>query len=339
MTGLSFVALSCTMEPAITCTDNKARGAEEVELTVDVSFGMTTRASEAAEEYENTVDSFQIFIYDGEKLQTTGYSYGSDITLKCYRGNFDVFAVVNLPEIDWKTVTSESDLKQIVTHFTGSDTRCVMFGKTTLDLTESSSTSQSVNVSVVRMCARVIVECVSNYTLLTANGVPIKILSMYMLNVTGDADLGAAVGSSDYEPQEWINLHENTETKAGFLYSGAINETLETETTKHYNTPQYFYCYPNPTETDSASLPNGNNSARYTRVVVEAEYDGDLCYYAVSLPLIKSGYTYDITRIEIEQKGTNTPDWRSVTRNSTSISKVRTLESSEDKTVKLEVVF
>ena len=67
---------------------------------------------------------------------------------------------------------------------------------------------------------------------------------------------------------------------------------------------KYFYCYPNPTETDSSEE---TWSARRTRLVLEATLGGEVMYYPVTLPVIEPNSSYEVT-VKITRRGSPSPD-------------------------------
>lgn len=76
-----------------------------------------------------------------------------------------------------------------------------------------------------------------------------------------------------------------------------------------YGVPHYFYCYPNPTTTDSSSE---TWSPRYTRLVVEASYSGHDYYYPINIKgadgRLNFNTSYIISKLTITGPGSDSPD-------------------------------
>lgn len=142
----------------------------------------------------------------------------------------------------------------------------------------------TVEIALNRQCSKVTVRNVSlKWTNSANNHKTFKIESMFLMDVEGVFanvhDLTSAVQTAN----PWLNKNGfATNGQDAFLYKDTGSKIL-TETSG-YQTEQVFYGYVSDLatyNTTSEWAPSG------TRLVIEAEFDGKTCYYAV--PLWKEG--------------------------------------------------
>ena len=156
-------------------------------------------------------------------------------------------------------------------------------------------------ISVNRLASRIVVSKVTKAFKSTAlNSLTFKIKRMYLVNASGEAKYG-----SPSTPVTWYNqkaFDENLPDKLKALMFDNVDATVSSS----YTTKHTFYCYPNNTQTD---VNDGEQfSARFTRLVIEAELGGEVCYYPINLPNLESNKSYNISEIEITKPGSTSPD-------------------------------
>ncbi len=318
MSCLFAAALSCSKEdPGCgVAAEDLTRDRDTVSFTVRVSAGTTRATSTDAEE---VISSLQIFAFEGTKLEAVGYSQGGDVVLRCYFGKSVTFvAIVNHSQLDWTSDMTIDDLKRTVVNLKEDQNWDVMFGTKNLSLagsdnkfemsraSQTRSRSEDVTIPVYRVAARVAILQIFNDAIGSEGGT-LTIKSIYLLNVVGDAALGSAIETIDYSPTTWYNKSMNEESEESSFYSGELNFDLTLGA--FYNTPHYFYCYPNPTQSDCFIIDRyGTWKERYTRLTVAAKLNGVDTFYTVTLPGVNSNHSYEITKLTVTGLGYYTPD-------------------------------
>ena len=232
---------------------------------------------------ENTVASLQIFVFgmDG-KIEAYGTStYSSSLSMTCTTGEKDVVALVNAePQ---KDILYLSELKARTTGMSeNTGGNLVMEGITRVKL----KPSETVTIPVSRCAARVKLEKVStDFVLDVYDKMEFKITKVMLTNVAGDKPiLGSGV------PSVWYNKRGQDPSELSVI-SNTVDNVVVTRTVP-YKTPHYFYCYPNPTTTDSTSE---TWSARKTRLVVVTTLGGTVYYYPVTLPVLEANKLYSVS--------------------------------------------
>ncbi|MBQ7269025.1 MAG: hypothetical protein IJS62_04125 [Bacteroidales bacterium] len=156
-------------------------------------------------------------------------------------------------------------------------------------------------ISLVRYAAKVeideIVNAIPGNPKLTVKGI-------YLINVNSSTRYDFYVSALSWKQKRAYAASETTIIP----YTADIFEADVNGGAK-YDTPHYFYCYQNPTTTDS-SAPTW--SARFTRLVVEASYSGTNYYYPVNIRgndgKLNANTAYIITRLTITGPGSDSPD-------------------------------
>ena len=267
---------------------------ESVELEVKIPY-VGTRSD--GTENEDRINNVQVFVFDHNKmLEAYASEDGAEnsIVISCSTGQKEVVALVNaIPLADVKSVADLEARKTSLSDNTFDS--FVMEGRTITTL----QTNSSVEVSVSRIAARVVVTEVSvDLEMDQLNSQTFQIKSMYLINVAGERTFLKAS-----EPAKWFNKMQK-ESDAPSITEVTLTDAYATVTAP-YSEPQYMYCYPNPTASD---VSGGPWSARFTRLVVEAELGGKLYYYPVSLKEgINSNTSYEIKMI-ITRPGSSSPD-------------------------------
>lgn len=265
---------------------------EEVRLEVKIPSGDTK--VEGTDE-ENAVGSLQVFVFDHNgMLEAYARSSSNSLSLSCSSGAKEVVALVNaVPLTD---VVSIVDLESRKSYLSDNSVGAfVMEGRSSPTLRASSS----VEIPVFRIAARVALTGIDvDFELDQHDGQTFQIKAVYLLNVAGDRTyLNAS------KPSKWHNRMVK-EADAPSITGVTLTDAYASKSSP-YTGVHYLYCYPNPTSSD---VSGGTWSARFTRLVVEAELGGKLYYYPVSLKEgLKSNTAYDV-RLKITRPGSSSPD-------------------------------
>jgi hypothetical protein len=217
------------------------------------------------------------------------------VVLTCKTGPKKVVSLVNAPEIT--DVTTYSALCS-ASSFLDDNTidSMVMSGETEVNLTATSS----VTIPVSRLAAKVVLrQVMNNFKFKSDQDAEFLVTHVYLLNVGAERGyLSAAT------PKQWYNMMElDTFDSPAFTYE-QLSSPVKLPYSSTWTADKYFYCYPNPTETDSS---DETWSARRTRLVLEATLDGEVMYYPVTLPVIEPNSSYEVT-VKITRRGSPSPD-------------------------------
>ena len=243
---------------------------------------------------ENSVNSLQIFVFglDG-KIEAYGSASSKSLSLTCTTGEKDVVALVNAaPQ---RNILYLSDLKARTTDLSeNTGGYLVMEGITRKKL----NSSETVTIPVSRCASRVtLTEVSTDFELDVYNNMEFKITKIMLTNVAGDKPiLGSGV------PSVWYNKRGESPAALS-LISDVVDNAVVTKTVR-YTTPHYFYCYPNPTTTDSTSE---SWSARKTRLVVVTTLGGTQYYYPVTLPVLEANKLYSVS-LKVTRPGSTDVD-------------------------------
>ncbi len=306
-----FAVAVMAMAGAVSCTKDKVSDGslagqqteeegEPVSLTVNVETGSTRATGISEETDEKAVSSLQVFIFsDNGKLERAGYASGSSVSISCFSGVKTIVALVNATEIDWSTISSKGQLDETVTLLTQDNKigKFLMYGFKTFTVSETTS---STSISVSRRVARVVLKKITNAISNEASIGNLTVNAIYLINVVGNSVYSESVSCS---PETWLNRQSYTRDGPDLLYDDGLNESISRG--KDNATAHYFYCYPNPTATDSYASAW---SARFTRLVVEASLNGNVWYYPITLGGIQANHSYEITDLKITGPGASAPD-------------------------------
>lgn len=298
-TAAAFLFASCDKSINQTEVDPAS---EHAELTVKIAgiadYNQATKAS-LNEENERKVNYVQIFVFrnDGTLEVQSGRESSSTVRLKCTTGEKKIYALVNAPS-EINDILSSSELEALKTSLddNGLDS-FIMIGNITEDITSS----QNITVQVKRIVARVGIRKIStNFASEAYNNLDFKITRIFMTNVAGDTDYQVSA-----EPAVWFNkLNYTPGDKEDFLYHDIYDVSVSK--TNPYTSADYFYVYPNATETDTHD--HGPFCPRYTRLVIETLLGGTTYYYPISIKGIERNKTYDVTNLVITRPGVAHPE-------------------------------
>ena len=257
---------------------------ESVQLTVSVPVVSTKVMSTPP---EDGVETLQILVFNEYGLmEHTEYKTGSSITMTCTTGDKTIAAIVNAPKETDVLTLDELKERTFDLNVLTSET-LVMFG--TKDVTLSANSE--VEVPVTRIPARVVLSSVTfDLQLAQPEKVSFYINAVYLINVAANASFGGG-----WTPNDWYHLGRYNENRTlDFRYDSVAGAAAPTALSDTYETPHYFYCLPNKTETK-------------TRLVIEVMIAGEIYYYPITLDKVESNksYSYNVT---LNHLGTDSPD-------------------------------
>lgn len=242
------------------------------------------------------VHSLQVFAFLNGVLDVYGEAQDDSLVLSCTQGTRKFYALVNAPSL--KSVGTEDELLAATSDLANSSlTSLEMIGSQNADI---SKTNRTVKIDVTRLASRIVVSKITKaFSSASLQNEDFTVKRIYLVNASGQAKYG-----TPGTPALWCNkkqFDENLNPKYKEFMIDMVNTKIENEYTKTHT----FYCYPNSTETD---VNGGDFSARYTRLVIEAELGSQICYYPINLPDLKSNTSYNIADIKITKPGSTSPD-------------------------------
>lgn len=255
---------------------------EEVRLTVNLPQ-LATKVIGAPS--DDAVNDLQVFVFNKYGVyETSASGSGKSLTLTCTTGEKQIMALVNADaESNVTDMNMLRSRKAKLSSMAAGD--LIMSGETTEELTNDSS----IEMHVKRLSARVILNSVkTEFELEQHKNLSFAVKSVFLINVAGDAPY-----SGTSTPGEWHNLADyDPVTNLPFLRDQVSSGEIADGNV--YDTKHCFYCMPNSTDTK-------------TRLVVEAEIEGDTYYYPITLDNVEqnTSYAYNLT---IKRFGSESPD-------------------------------
>ena len=264
---------------------------ERTELTVGIATGMTKSTTITAED-EVKVNNLQVFVFRGDALDAYGVAdNASTVTVSCTKGNREVYAVVNAPDL--KDIATKTDLLAAKSALSDNDeSNFVMIGKTNADL----PSKLPVNVEVDRIVSKVVLKTVNRaFTSAALAALNFSIDEIFITNVAGDVNYGLTDN-----PLEWYNKMDYNSEMAMFTHDAPAASVVNEEA---YSTQHTFYCYPNKAaDSDATSW-----SPRRTRLVLKTTLGTDTYYYPVTLPELENNKSYEL-ELTITRPGSDNAD-------------------------------
>ena len=264
---------------------------ERTELTVGIATGMTKSTTITADD-EVKVNNLQVFVFRGDALDAYGVAdNASTVTVSCTKGNREVYAVVNAPDL--KDIATKTDLLAAKSALSDNDeSNFIMIGKTNADL----PSELPVNVEVDRIVSKVVLKTVNRaFTSAALAALNFSIDEIFITNVAGDVNYGLTDN-----PLEWYNKMDYNSEMAMFTHDAPAVSVVNEEA---YSTQHTFYCYPNKAaDSDATSW-----SPRRTRLVLKTTLGTDTYYYPVTLPELENNKSYEL-ELTITRPGSDSPD-------------------------------
>ncbi len=243
---------------------------------------------------DSKVNNIQVFVFRSTgELDVYGTSTTTSLDLTCTTGPKHIYALVNAPDLS--AITTLTALQNASSNLSDNKYEgLVMTKDTTLNLTSD----MTLNLKARRLAARICLKSIKNSMEAVQHRTKnFNVNAIYLINVVADKKYFSASA-----PTIWHNKSANKSDLTRLLYDGTGNYKInygESYTARHY-----FYCYPNLQDVDSTS-PTW--SPRYTRLVVEVNFGGQLCYYPVSIPNIQQNKAYSISLV-VSLPGSTSPD-------------------------------
>ena len=264
---------------------------ERTELTVGIG-STVTRSTTITSDDEVKVNNLQVFVFRGDALDAYGVAdNASTVTVSCTKGNREVYAVVNAPDL--KDIATKTDLLAAKSALSDNDeSNFVMIGKTNADL----PSELPVNVEVDRIVSKVVLKTVNRaFTSAALAALNFSIDEIFITNVAGDVNYGLTDN-----PLEWYNKMDYNSEMAMFTHDAPAASVVNEEA---YSTQHTFYCYPNKAaDSDAASW-----SPRRTRLVLKTTLGTDTYYYPVTLPELENNKSYEL-ELTITRPGSDNAD-------------------------------
>lgn len=282
------------------------------EGTVEVVFsvlGDDTRVTGTGGERE--VDRWALLLYKDGRLVETGTSdSGSAIKKKLVAGDYDAFAVVNPPTSfraasypELNAVTgAESDLRD------NAPGRFVMAGRRTVTVPVPDGRTQQIGVDRL-VCKASIRKITVQFTNPALADRPFLLKAVFLTNCYGKTLYGNDLRAADIlsDASCWYNRmrFQSDGDVDGLLAERDIDAFLTAD--KSHVQEHTFYFYPNPLP-ETQDNRGGTWSRRHTRLVIEAQIDGQTYYYPVTLPASARNKTYIIEEAVIRKLGSRDPE-------------------------------
>ncbi len=293
-------AMSCA-KPGPGMISGLENGNEQVTeewVTLQVGLPLVqTRLAGAAPE-DGQVKDLQVFVFDVKSACLDAYAHESmtpeKVTVRCKKGAKHIYALVNAP--GYETVEREEVLQKLTSELTENETgKLVMAG---VDESVVLTGDGSVEIPVKRLVSQVILTGFSNQiTIPQYKSKPLVVQEVYLLNAFGIAGCFEETAA-----QKYYNFKAVDQTPLALLYDKVTEGSVAAGASL---AGQYhFYTYPNPATVDCTDR---SETARFTRLVVKATFDGKVCYYPVSLPVLKPNTRYEV-HMNVKRPGSDSPD-------------------------------
>lgn len=294
------------MLAVVSCTDRHvdmdSGKWEDVCFSVDGMSVLSTRTiSSAAEE---TASDIQIAVYSPSGLLcASGETSGGTVTLSVPVdiGGYSVAALVNSKQslASCASMESAAELPSSLTENAASKSGVLAMYGTSLN--QTFHTGKTCTVPVTRVPAKVEIDKIVNNI---PSNPDFTVKAIYLINVNTSSDVSGKVTTAVWSQKR---KYDATEEDVALYTYDLVNQKITKG--QSIDTPHYFYCYANPTQTDT-SAPEW--SPRYTRLVVEAVYQGKTTYYPINIVgtdnMLNPGTGYVITQLTITGPGSDDPD-------------------------------
>lgn len=311
---------------------------EETQMTFRINGANLTKATEAGNANENTVNKVDILVffnggsYDGQLDAYKNFTGASILTgtVKATTGARTIYAVVN-SEFDLSTVETIAQLRAKVATLASQKTagspdvldNFTMIGSTDQTLVAGDN---AVGINVDRIAARVRVKKITrNFESPALAAQSFVINEMYISNsVTNDEyDLGYTPVVADFVSQQgvptaaydlWLRRAIPSAESFNTLAQGASANIAGRADKESFN----MYTFPN---TNGIVDPDPNNGTKAefavqnTKLVVKATLVDKVMYYVIPLPALQANYTYDIEELVITRPGSSDPNQKTEVAN------------------------
>lgn len=298
--SLILTAVGCSKENIVE-GNHENDASFPLEITIPLSKTKVTDIKD-----EEKINSLQVFVFrNNGALEAYAKSTANTATVECTNGVKTILAIANAPDITDVTTKDEMDLK-VSNLKENSKGSFVMYGAVTDTLSVS---TKKLSIPVTRLVARVSIQKITNGMKAPQYAdIPIMLKRIYLINVAGnmlykDTKYNEENVENVFTPTIWYNIgvFKNTDFPALLGTEEFMNISLTK--TAPYVTTHYFYCYPNPSTSDTTPGKPG-----YTRLVVEVQIGEMTYYYPITIKGIQNNHTYNISELVITRLGSDSPN-------------------------------
>lgn len=256
-----------------------------------VSLSITSPTTKATEinQYEETINSLQVVILtkNAQDIETydSYYSFSpeDDFTIYINPNRTDVAEYRILVYVNQPPLEGEQYNEDWVLFNNESASGFQMFGEESVTTTEIAEKNNEININVTRHCSKVEVQEIAVDWTNSANSLKsFKLKGIYLMDVLGAFhnlyELPSDV-SSDYTL--WHNRSGHNSSSHDALLYDKIENISVTESAS-YKSKHFLYGYISDIkEYNDQDLNNWIKGG--TRLVIEAEFNGKNCYYAIPI--------------------------------------------------------
>ena len=281
------------------------------ESVLHLSILPQTRASGAGhgvQSDDNIVKTLEIFIFRAEgndagvldtykKFEAEELTSLSNLSVNTTTGLKHIYAVANSHRENWAGVQSLSQFKETCARLQSENLKDFTMTGSVEAMLQSST---SVTFAVSRLVARVELSSVkTSFSGTPYQGIRLENVKVYLTNVVSErfyADGTLPENAVILNSKMAVAGDINNCAMSGMLYEQIMQEIGATV----YETPHYFYCYPNETE-------NETDEARFTKLVIQADLNGNTYYYPIPIENIERNSAYSLS-VNIMRPGTLDPE-------------------------------
>lgn len=295
---LSLFVSSCSDKAIVVEEEREPR----VPVAVEAYFGATKAG--VADDAVQTLDVLA-FRQDNGALDASVRTAGRTATFSVTANRrMDWYVIANAPAGSLNGLATKDAFLAASTRFRdNAGGAFLMEGHGSAVFTKEVST---INVKLDRYACKVSVDSIDPSFMATGIGQnSVTYVRAFLLNVCGEEPWSRTESADG----EWFNRQAFDESLGGGLRSA-----LESRHDRAVTSPEAFgvndvlYCYPNPTDNGKTSKTNPEWCPRNTRLVLEFLIGGVPNYYPVTLPAMKSGNWYHLTKVTLIGQGTSDPD-------------------------------
>lgn len=314
MRNIKFIFLALFGILALSCMKDDVAQNPEMQKTYDVVVGLSnvdlevsqTRSDVAATDAERKVDDAYVIVYtsSGTLVDYKAWS-GTSVKFALEAGTYHFYAVINSGMTS--APASLSELKALKGNLKDDISGFTMLGHTEKVI---STGNEKFSITAYRLASKVVFQDLKvNFSATGLQAQPLVLNAVYLINVPGDLSYEAYFSGSAYTPSLWYNQMKYISGDCNtYLYAGSLGISVAHGNTVNVN--RTFYAYPNGTASDAH---NGTFSARKTRLILETQVDGGICYYPFTFDQLESNKVYTVKSLTVTRKGVSTPDdvWNS----------------------------
>ena len=272
---------ACSKEEAI----EEASRPEMATVHLSVSpFEILTKNTDPNHAVKKHIDSVRIIdvlvfreggaleVYKHFSINDAGGMDLSDLQINATVGKKNIYVIANAKETSWAGITTESKLLGLVVPLKKETLRnFTMSGKVSIDLQES----QTVQVMLKKLIAKVVVKGVkTDFAGGPYEGMKLRSARLYLTNISGAKSyMGEDPATKVILNNKGYSAEDCAGTSMTALFAEGIPGLVGDD---GYTTAHHFYCYENLLQAETAT-------DKFTRLVLEANLDGQTYYYPVDI--------------------------------------------------------